>query len=528
MDFCVALLLISSLCTTGPATAESLLFRVVPRQSLSSSCGYAVTEGVLRLRNCGGPCGGHAGSLASSSSDGWTSATAQSAKRDPVSESTLIDSYARAEGYQGDPGAPCEPLSLAGMATILADFDIPALTLKGNLEDTVIPLLESGTPVVLHYDRPRPHYVLALGAEAGRVFVADPADGLSAPSYRELAHRMSGYELLPLPEAWTAGSDVAASGGTSGGKNARGVGTSATADIPAAQTAASSAPDAAAEAISIVRGRETLLEKSGPNRATAGDKSRGQREGDCDFRDELTCVGRITLRPSSYPELPFDQELLFAGEYPVSPSATLFCKAVFDCVSREAMVSSDIAVGAIRWFPDAKGIPPERQKEGNLQANPMTHGLWAAVGATYAAAARPSLGTDTCARIAPEPSTGGASQWSFAPYMGLLSSQVISPALLVSNIGLGLEWSPTTKICKTKLVSSLSANYALTGSLAAEAAIEQEFARSLSRNPAFSWDASASAGLMLPAGDLIFSTGVVADFGKGRASTGGVYVRIDR
>jgi len=523
MDFCVALLLISSLCTTGPATAESLLFRVVPRQSLSSSCGYAVTEGVLRLRNCGGPCGGHAGSLASSSPDGWTSATAQGAKRDPVSESTLIDSYARAEGYQGDPSAPCEPLSLAGMATILADFDIPTLTLKGSLEDTVIPLLESGAPIVLHYDRPRPHYVLALGAEAGRVFVTDPADGLSAPSYGELARRMSGYELLPLPDTWTEGSDIAASGG----KNAGGAGTSVAADTPAGQAAALSAPDAVAEAISIVRGRETLLEKSRPNRATAGGKSRDQREGHCDFRDGLTCVGRITLRPSSYPELPFDQELLFAGEYPVNPSATLFCKVAFDCASREAMASSDIAVGAIRWFADAEGAPPERQKEDSLQAKPMTHGLWAAVGATYAAATRPSLGVDTYARIAPEPSTGGVSQWSFAPYTGLLSSQVISPALLVSNIGLGLEWSPTTKICKTKLVSSLSANYALTGSLAVETAIEQEFARSLSRNPAFSWDASASAGLRLPAGDLIFSTGVVADFGKGRASTGGVYVRID-
>lgn len=554
MDFCVALLLISSLCTAGPATAESLLFRVVPRQSLSSSCGYAVTEGVLRLWNRGGTCGGRAGSTVSPSPDERAAEMAQSVKCDAVSESALIDRYARGDDYGGDPGEPCEPLSLAGMASILDDFGIPAMTLKGSLEDTVIPLLESGAPVVLHYDRPSPHFALALDAEACQVFVADPADGLSAPSYGELARRMSGYVLLPLPEAWATGSGSAVSGDkNTGGAGASidradtaaaGVSADALADnsigtaVAATASVASPAPDVVAETISVVRDREALLAKSGPGRLTASGRPHNQRGGDYDRlddprragsrRDALSYVGRITLRPSFCPELPFGQELLFACEYPVTSSATLFCSTSLDCASQETMGSADMAVGAIRWFPDADVASTERQKEVNLQTNSMTHGLWAAVGSAYAAAAKSNLGARIDARIAPEPTSSGVSQWSFAPYVGLLSSQVISPALLVSNTGLGLEWSPVAKICKTKLISSLSATYALTGSLAVETAIEQKFTRSLSPNPAFSWDASASAGLKLPADDHIISTGIVADFGKGHASTGGVYVRIDR
>ncbi len=51
-------------------------------------------------------------------------------------------------------------------------------------------------PILVHYDKPRPHFALVLGMDAERVVCADPARGLEVISRNEFENRWSGAALF--------------------------------------------------------------------------------------------------------------------------------------------------------------------------------------------------------------------------------------------------------------------------------------------------------------------------------------------
>ncbi|MCE5255445.1 MAG: hypothetical protein LLF89_01195 [Spirochaetaceae bacterium] len=473
MDFGLVFMLISALGSAEPETAESLLFRIVPRQGEASSCGYAVTAGLLKLWDRQvRPQGGEAISgLAGSST---------------IDEAGLIARYGQSAGQrydQPDQWDQSEPLSLASMVSILSDFGICALPLRGGL-DMVIPILQSGHPLVIHYVWPRPHYALGLAAGDGQVFLADPADGLEVLSYGELESRMSGYALLP----YDSGAAMAGTGKSD-------------------------------EAVGIALEREDLLEK-GRQAKTGG--GLGQATGNPSFQYEAG----LSLRSPSGPRLPFDPELQFSGEYSMHPMTALFFKAGLGCSGYEAPAAAasanifagisaraSLAAGAIHWLGSPLGSSAGRPENVKSRRDSADHGIWAAADAEYVAAGA---------------GLALPGQWSIAPYIGFLSSRVVSPALLASNFGLGLEWGIGSDSCQAIVLSSLSADYALTGQLAVETEIEQEFRARIAQNPAFSWHASLLAGLQLPFCNSMLGIGIMTNLSAGNASGGGVYIRVGR
>jgi len=165
----LAFALASALQLTTPLSYESLAFSVVPRQSGAHSCGFAVIAGLAKL--------------------------AGAAPDDAAAiEKALIES----QGKLGT-GSVQQALSMGDMIAILSGLGIPSIPVRLEM-DSLSAALRGFSPLVLHLDKPTPHFVLGLGAERGLAVVADPARGLVAMRDRELASRASGYALLPSLE----------------------------------------------------------------------------------------------------------------------------------------------------------------------------------------------------------------------------------------------------------------------------------------------------------------------------------------
>lgn len=179
-EFGLVLALASSLQMQAPQTCESLFFSIVPRQSEANSCGYAVLAGLIGL----------AAAQRKTLGSGYPLQVA-------VDEAQLLERYGGASRKGLGSMETPKTLSLGSMARVLTDYGIPSLLLR-IVPGAMDAVLAGPAPIVLHYDKPAPHFVLALGAEDGYAVLADPADGLVALSSEELAGRASGYALLPL------------------------------------------------------------------------------------------------------------------------------------------------------------------------------------------------------------------------------------------------------------------------------------------------------------------------------------------
>lgn len=157
----------------SPRPMESLNFGIVPRQSESWSCGHATAAGLLNLAGIAGGIEGISGFVRVDEAD------MIAASPDHASDPRLdLDTMGRLLGLQG-----------LGVKTVWIE------------EEALGVAIGRYSPLVLHLEKPLPHFVLSLGTKDGFAVIADPADGLRAMDEGELKDRASGYALLPVPGA---------------------------------------------------------------------------------------------------------------------------------------------------------------------------------------------------------------------------------------------------------------------------------------------------------------------------------------
>jgi hypothetical protein len=153
-----------------PVPKEGLRFSYVMEQGLDASCGMATVASALSLY--------------------W---------QVPVLEVELFAGLFPQEGALKQEGVRKEEsdgrVSLASMA---AAFEARAVSARAfrldwdGLED----ILGKGyAPLVVHYDRPDPHFALLLGISQGIAVLADPARGLETLGRADFEKRYSGVAL---------------------------------------------------------------------------------------------------------------------------------------------------------------------------------------------------------------------------------------------------------------------------------------------------------------------------------------------
>ena len=521
MLFCLLCALVFSLLAAGPApaaqTAESLQYQIVPRQALPTSCGYAVCAAALRLAGC---------DVALAPGEGAQRSAAYPATAPysnlAVDEALLLARYGPVDGAN----VP-ERLSLAQISAILADFNVPSATLKGSLSNTILPLLERGTPLIIHYEHPVQHFALALGADADQIYVADPADGLTSLSYPELERRMSGYFLVPLPFLRAPFMTMPPLTVTS----------NRTATSNGIVDSDTIAPTNIEAAIAFIKNRNALLKTSipvsVPTTGPALQKSEPFANTNLHYRlsmslealpsesESQTAPGILTSLVSAR-FFPLNPQLSFDIETPLGASFDIACKAL--------PLQPEFALGALYWTSEG-------------------HGIWACFDAKN--------------------TIGG---WAFSPYLGYYASRLASPTLFTSKFGLGLELadrashssiadiaepfesvlshSTGIKLATISLKSRLTLEYALTGSLCTYASIDQTFryaigdssaASSLATSQGFEssskgnlaftqgprsfWDATIKGGIRIPVGNFVLSTGAIVGL-TAYSPKGGLYVSV--
>lgn len=517
-----------SLLAAGPApaaqTAESLQYQIVPRQALPTSCGYAVCAAALRLAACAAPL------APGDSTEGSAAYPAPPPDSNlAVDEALLLARYGAVE----DVDTP-KRLSLAQISAILADFSVPSVTLKGGLDNTILPLLKLGTPLIIHYERPVQHFALALGADGDQIYVADPADGLTSLSYPELEQRMSGYFLVPLPFLRAPCRTMPPLTVTS----------NRTATSNAMVASDTTAPSNIEAAIASIRDRNALLKTStpvsvpgaGPALQKSGFFANANRylryalgmnlvalSPESESHNSQTAPGILTSRLSAN-SLPLDPRLSFDIETPLGASFDIACKVL--------PLQPEFALGALYWISDSNGVL------ACLDAKSTVDG------------------------------------WTFSPYLGHYASKLVSPALFTSKLGLGLELAdrashssthsnidlPTVEpaashsagiqLANIALKSLLTVEYALTGSLSTYASLDQTFHyaignsspasplatlqgsesnskanSALTKGARFFWDATVKGGFRVPVGNFVLSTGAIVGL-SAYAPKGGIYVNI--
>jgi hypothetical protein len=159
---------------------EALRFRYVMEQGLDASCGMATVATALSLY--------------------WGV---------PVQEAELL---AGLFGQAGGPSGRTDgTVNLASMAAAFEYRGVSARAFHLDWDGLSEVLARGYAPVVVHYDRPDPHFALLLGISGGVAVLADPARGLETLGRAGFEHRYSGVAMalasrslhrnLPLLEA---------------------------------------------------------------------------------------------------------------------------------------------------------------------------------------------------------------------------------------------------------------------------------------------------------------------------------------
>lgn len=171
MRCCLALMLVL---LSGMEDRESLRFTYSREQGYDDSCGFQALACFLGLY--------------------W---------RIPVDEEELFSAFLLAERPGADPpeAGEARTVSLEDLRIILCDRGFLAEAWEMCYEG-LVKACASYAPLLVHYDKPRGHFVVLLGADAGGVIVADPAEGLVFLSSADFGLRWSGNTLLArLPGA---------------------------------------------------------------------------------------------------------------------------------------------------------------------------------------------------------------------------------------------------------------------------------------------------------------------------------------
>jgi len=105
----------------------------------------------------------------------------------------LVSALAARGGGARDPGL--RSVSLGDLRLILEGRGFAAEAYKMGFEG-LVRASATYAPLLIHYDRPRGHFVVLVGALAEGVVVADPASGLLFLTRRDFEARWSGAVLL--------------------------------------------------------------------------------------------------------------------------------------------------------------------------------------------------------------------------------------------------------------------------------------------------------------------------------------------
>jgi ABC-type bacteriocin/lantibiotic exporter with double-glycine peptidase domain len=145
-------------------TEEDLRFTYVYKQGYDTSCGVAVTATLLNTY--------------------WNI---------PITEEDLYQSLIL---DQTDEDTVTYTVSLYTIAEYLKTWGIQSRPYKMDLETLDDSLKKGYAPVLIHYEKPVPHFALLVHMEAGYAFVADPARGFGLVDTQQFMKNYSGNTLL--------------------------------------------------------------------------------------------------------------------------------------------------------------------------------------------------------------------------------------------------------------------------------------------------------------------------------------------
>jgi predicted double-glycine peptidase len=154
-----------TLLTLQVVSGEALRFVPVYKQGYDSSCGIAVTATLLN--------------------NYWGI---------PVSEAGLIQDMIGSPA-EGD-GRNTYSISFLTMAGYLRKQGIAARPFRMDWDGLADSLGKGYAPIVVHYEKPMPHFALLLRQEGDYAIVADPARGCGIVSRQSFERNYSGNALL--------------------------------------------------------------------------------------------------------------------------------------------------------------------------------------------------------------------------------------------------------------------------------------------------------------------------------------------
>jgi predicted double-glycine peptidase len=155
-----------TLLTTMMLSEEDLRFTHVYKQGYDTSCGVAVTASLLNTY--------------------WSI---------PIAEADLYQSLILDQTSE-DEEAVTYTVNLLIIAEYLKTQGIQSRSYKMDWETLEDSLKKGYGPVLVHYEKPDPHFALLLHMEGGYAFVADPARGFGLVDRRWFMQNYSGNALL--------------------------------------------------------------------------------------------------------------------------------------------------------------------------------------------------------------------------------------------------------------------------------------------------------------------------------------------
>jgi len=87
-------------------------------------------------------------------------------------------------------------INFVTITDFLRKKDLQSMAFKMDWDKLVHTLEQGYAPIIIHYEKPMPHFVLLLHIENGYAFVADPARGYEAVAQNTFMHYFSGNVLL--------------------------------------------------------------------------------------------------------------------------------------------------------------------------------------------------------------------------------------------------------------------------------------------------------------------------------------------
>jgi predicted double-glycine peptidase len=152
------------LLTSALVSEEELRFTSVFKQNYDTSCGISATASLLNTY--------------------WGV---------PISEGDIYQDMAIGRPGEDDVGYI---ISMFTIMEYLKKHDIASQAYRMDWATLLDTLKKGYAPILVHYEKPLPHFALLLGIENNYALVADPAYGIHLVSFPLFVHNYSGNALL--------------------------------------------------------------------------------------------------------------------------------------------------------------------------------------------------------------------------------------------------------------------------------------------------------------------------------------------